>query len=703
MAVILLLISAGGAHLQFSQESIRTLVQEGSYDLALRTLQREEAPTDFYTHQFQKAYCLQQLERWVEAVSLYEDLLDIPSPLKDYLHLFLANCYVRSSRYEEAEVQLVVLLKDEQGLLVNEGRQLLAYLYLELGRADQALQVLQLLARSPTSKAQLPEFWFSMGQAHKQAGRIEKAALFFGQILDRHPASPAALEASEELRAIRGDAIAGEELFNLAGASFQHRRYGEAAEEWTRFVEYYPQHRRAAEALYLSARAHYRGRQYHQAEVACRRLLYVYPQSQQVTSAHYLLARCAEADGKTTLAELSYQRFVRDYPWSQLADDALWQVGRLHERRGDLSSAQREYLVLSRQYASRARAAEALWRAGLCAFWSEDDAAALAIFDRLRDRYPQSHWFIGSLYWSARAYLRAGDKALAHEILDQVVQLDPEGYYARLARERLRETDVPLILRDSHSLETLLSGEVGVQFDLEPAMAHHYERGKALLHLGLLPHARSELSRIHPTAGKHSQVFADLLRLYQEYQLYGDALRLAQEASKQVDQPRWREDLELILYPRGHMETVAAEAERYGLDPYFILSLIRVESHFDPLAVSPAGAQGLMQIMPSTGKEIGEQLGLSTHQAASPFQPQWSIRLGSYYLWRQLEDFDWRPEMALAAYNAGPGNVRRWLRRLGTVDPELFVELIDFTETRGFIKRVLTTQAHYRRIWSAQG
>jgi soluble lytic murein transglycosylase len=148
---------------------------------------------------------------------------------------------------------------------------------------------------------------------------------------------------------------------------------------------------------------------------------------------------------------------------------------------------------------------------------------------------------------------------------------------------------------------------------------------------------------------------------------------------------------------------VAAEAAKYGLDPHFLLAVIRSESLFDPLAVSPAGAMGLMQIMPSTKDEIEEQLGLSNHPGASSFNPDWNIRLGSYYLWRQLEAFERQPELALAAYNAGPGNVRRWLRWLSAAEPELFVELIEFAETREFIKRVLATQSLYGRIWGAQG
>ena len=133
------------------------------------------------------------------------------------------------------------------------------------------------------------------------------------------------------------------------------------------------------------------------------------------------------------------------------------------------------------------------------------------------------------------------------------------------------------------------------------------------------------------------------------------------------------------------------------------MSVIRIESRFDPLAVSRTGAKGLMQIMPSTEKEIGERLGFSVNPASSSFRPELNIRMGAYYLWKQLEAFGWQPEIALAAYNAGPGNVKRWLRRWGMVDPELFVEFIEFPETREFVKRVLATQALYRRIWSARG
>ena len=107
--------------------------------------------------------------------------------------------------------------------------------------------------------------------------------------------------------------------------------------------------------------------------------------------------------------------------------------------------------------------------------------------------------------------------------------------------------------------------------------------------------------------------------------------------------------------------------------------------------------------MPATGREIAERLGVPGGQDISPFDPAWSIRMGVFYLGQQIQAYGGQIQFALAAYNAGPGNTNRWLRRFDGIDPDLFVELIDFRETRQFIKRVLTAQSRYRKVWGHAG
>ncbi|MDF1554190.1 MAG: lytic transglycosylase domain-containing protein [Deferrisomatales bacterium] len=120
-------------------------------------------------------------------------------------------------------------------------------------------------------------------------------------------------------------------------------------------------------------------------------------------------------------------------------------------------------------------------------------------------------------------------------------------------------------------------------------------------------------------------------------------------------------------------QVVGREAERYGLDPRLVRAVIYVESGEDPVAVSPKGAQGLMQLMPGTAAEVGVD---------HPLRPRDNIRGGVGYLATLVHDFDGDLELALAAYNAGPGAVRKY----GGIPP--------YRETQNYVKKVLDV---YRR------
>jgi soluble lytic murein transglycosylase len=152
-----------------------------------------------------------------------------------------------------------------------------------------------------------------------------------------------------------------------------------------------------------------------------------------------------------------------------------------------------------------------------------------------------------------------------------------------------------------------------------------------------------------------------------------------------------------LIYPRYFLDIVKREAANHAVDPYFVYAVMRQESTFDPDILSPAGAVGLMQIMPATGKTIAREL-KEPFSPDSLFSPAVNIRFGAYYLSQLLDQFNENEVLALASYNAGPTNAMGWYLRNKDKDFDLFVEDIDFSETRNYVKKVLGNYWFYLKL-----
>jgi soluble lytic murein transglycosylase len=156
------------------------------------------------------------------------------------------------------------------------------------------------------------------------------------------------------------------------------------------------------------------------------------------------------------------------------------------------------------------------------------------------------------------------------------------------------------------------------------------------------------------------------------------------------------------LYPWPWQPLVRDAARARGLDPTLVAAVIRQESNFTPTAVSPAGAVGLMQLMPDVGRSLWNALGAQHGDVPwSPAllrQPDVNVALGTRHLATALAQY---PDLAyaLAAYNAGGTPVARWRKRAGTSDPELFVERIPYDETRDYVRIVTRNAAFYGGLY----
>ena len=155
-----------------------------------------------------------------------------------------------------------------------------------------------------------------------------------------------------------------------------------------------------------------------------------------------------------------------------------------------------------------------------------------------------------------------------------------------------------------------------------------------------------------------------------------------------------------LWYPLAHADAIREAASRDRLDPALIAAVIDKESKFRDNASSQKGAVGLMQVLPSTAEEIARDSGGQDFMLGDLRDPRINILYGSYYLRRLLDHYGGSETAAVAAYNAGQGNVDAWLAQAGS--DGLSVDAIPFAETRAYVKDVERLKAIYRRAYGSR-
>jgi soluble lytic murein transglycosylase-like protein len=211
-------------------------------------------------------------------------------------------------------------------------------------------------------------------------------------------------------------------------------------------------------------------------------------------------------------------------------------------------------------------------------------------------------------------------------------------------------------------------------------------RGLALLQLRAVSNAEVELHTASVDADP--RLVEAILALADEVKLPGLAYKVATSARERADRI---EGLDAALYPLPPY----VPREGYTVDRALVFAVMRQESAFNPRARSWAGAMGLMQLMPGTAQSVERQY-MPERAGSDIYDPSHNVSLGQTYLRTLLDDYSNNLFQAVPAYNAGPGNVNRWLSSDTASDPLLFVASIPINETRNYVEGVLSNYWIYR-------
>ncbi|HSE83684.1 MAG TPA: tetratricopeptide repeat protein, partial [Thermodesulfobacteriota bacterium] len=388
----------------------------------------------------------------------------------------------------------------------------------------------------------------------------------------------------------------------------------------------------------------------------------------------YWMAKVWTKKGQDEEASKTYYKIYSLYPKSELAPEALYNAARLYQINFNFEKAIEIYDVLLRKYPKSDFTEDGAWNLGWIHYRQKRYPEALATFSSFTS---SSSTFNSSraTYWKGKTLERLGKTKEASAIYESLSGSVIPSYYSYLAQ---RKTGIA---------PNLNSSDPSVEADIDKVSQ---SKAELLIDFGIFEDAALEITKIEGMA-KGSRELAYVSQLYSKANDPYNSIRVAQE----IETPYAGK----LSYPKGFGETVKSLSARYGVDEFVVYSIIREESRFQERAVSPAGAVGLMQLMPSTGKGTAKEIGISGYHNGMLYTPHANIELGIAYFKKVLEEFDGNIHLALASYNAGPHNVAKWMAKLGDLDLDEFVEEIPFQETRNYVRRVLRSYGAYEAIY----
>ena len=421
----------------------------------------------------------------------------------------------------------------------------------------------------------------------------------------------------------------------------------------------------------------------------------------------FLYARTLNSAQKPELAAVNYKAVFAQFPNSRFARQArqryLLSLHYAHKFKEVASETKALYSRFS-------RTRETHWRT----FWSEylagDNKTAAADASRLTDPDDRAR----AQYWLARILERTGKAAEAKKAFSGLQDKAAHTHYAVLARWRLALNEPK-----KESATTRFAARAGsVSFEklgnkISHEVPEEFKNLRTLVESGLGEYAREKIG----TQLRRSQKPENLLALSRLAFYAGDyknASLVPRRNFKAVSQiPNSAADLKAALtenrelwqlsFPAAYAPIVDEATTELDLNASLVLGIMRAESNYDPRALSGVGARGLMQIMPLTGHKIARLVGYEQFEPNELNRPEINIAFGAWYLKRLSTYYKGNVVLAIAAYNAGPEAVDRWIAQNPNMELDEFIENIPFEQTRTYVGKVMLNMEMYSRLYGGRG
>ncbi|MBF0541942.1 MAG: transglycosylase SLT domain-containing protein [Nitrospirae bacterium] len=349
---------------------------------------------------------------------------------------------------------------------------------------------------------------------------------------------------------------------------------------------------------------------------------------------------------------------------SPKADDLLLKIGQQAKNDGDFDGAIKILLSIKKNSTNDE---EVTWYTGWTYFLKGDYDKSFEIFNSLQEKYPNPKY----LFWMGRSLENQGK-----DPMPVYKKITAENNYYTLLSQYRNKTIPPINDLPASSKDEPISKEL--------------QRLNILIILKLDPAISIEAGHILKTLGKEND------SLIGEAASLLDSTGLHYKAVSLTDRITYREELHKVFYPLVFKDSVDFASNSFAISQNLIYAIMREESRYNETAYSPAGAVGLMQLMPNTAVKIAQKCGIEIKDNDEIIMVNTNINLGAKYLKILVDEFNSLPP-AIASYNAGRLIVKTWLSRGNYKSADEFIEDIPYVETRNYVKRVLRSYFQYLR------
>jgi soluble lytic murein transglycosylase len=541
----------------------------------------------------------------------------------------------------------------------------------------------------------------TLARAYLAAGDKSKASDIFHRLYFEMPTSADAEAAAIELRTMGEMQPVGtfDQRHNRVLLLTKGRRYQDALNELSPLVEQAPPERMIdmqVEFAALLYRNHKRDDAQHLFESILQN------QSASVDAKAqtlYFLAEIArdKDDGQKNRDYVAQLRTLA--PESKWMSDALLSAGNMYLLRRDYETATPFYAEIYQRQKNGKTSPYSHWKTAWLTYRMGKKDEAKQLFEEQLSMYPNSAEVPNAIYWRGRMAEEEGDKKLARAFYAKLAENYRYYYYANLARERLAKVGDEAV--DPPLLESLPRPPAPPADWATPADNIRAQKAQLLANAALYDFAVAEMQSA--SAGSPPWEAKSVAEIYNEQGSYIRAIETLKRAVPgyfaaeipQIPRPVWES-----LFPKPFWEELKRDATANRLDPHLVASLIRQESEFNPGAISPANAMGLMQLLPTVGKGMAKEMKIKHFSSDQLLVADTNLRLGTRYFKHIVDHYDGQVEYALAAYNAGEDRVNDWRKNGNFADVEEFVESIPFTETREYVQAIMRNAVIYKLLYS---